>query len=114
MIPFEILYTLFLGLIKYSLQGIFEYGSSKETECSSSSQMKGLNTVEFERRMRMLSPLSKCQSDWFMPRASFNTGVTTLAGIQGQEMVGLCLLTIVCLPGMLDDLHVEKQHMHLL
>ena len=78
---FEILYTLFLELMKYSLHSIFEYESSKEIECYLSFQMKGLNTVEFEKRMRMLSPLSKHQSDWFMPRASFNMGVTALAGI---------------------------------
>ena len=49
-----------------------------------------------------------------MSRSIFNTNVTTLAGIQGQEQVRLSLLTIVALPGMLGDLNLEKQLMHLL
>ena len=52
--------------------------------------------------------LGKRWSDHSMLRAMFNTGVTTLAGIQGQEQLGLSLLTIVALPGMLGDLTLEK------
>eukprot|EP00978_Attheya_sp_CCMP212_P019041 scaffold52875_cov65-Attheya_sp.AAC.1 len=58
---------------------------------------------------------SKQQSDRDMPRASFNKGVSQLSGIQGQEYVGLSLLTIAALPGMLlKNITLEKQFMKLL
>eukprot|EP00957_Ditylum_brightwellii_P140300 10690238-Ditylum_brightwellii.AAC.1 len=36
-------------------------------------------------------------------------GVTTLAGIQGQEYIGLSILTITALPGMLRNTLLEKK-----
>ena len=62
----------------------------------------------------MLSTFSQRQSDRNMPRANFNTGVTTLAGLNGQEYVGLSLLMIVSLPGMLSDVQLEKKFSRLL
>ena len=121
---FEILHTLMLGTMKYSLSSLFNYVIVTETERTSASNgrvhrqknvRKPLMLDEIERRIRVLSIHSKRQSDRDMPRASFNKGVAKLSGIQGQEYVGLSLLTIAALPGMLKDINLEnKQFMMLL
>ena len=49
-----------------------------------------------------------------MPRANFNAGVTSLTGLNGQEYIGLSLLSIIALPGMLGDIKLEKQFSKLL
>ena len=111
---FGILHTLFLGMMKYSLQCIFEYGMEAASVNIMSHPSRQLNCLEFECKVRIMSSCRQCQSDRMMPRSIFNTGVTTLSGIQGQEQVGLSLLTIVCLPGMLGELALEKKFMNLL
>eukprot|EP00957_Ditylum_brightwellii_P185566 14128151-Ditylum_brightwellii.AAC.1 len=40
--------------------------------------------------------------------------VITLAGIQGQEYIGLSILTVAALPGMLRNIHVENKFADLL
>ena len=62
----------------------------------------------------MLSRLSNHQSDRDMPHAMFNTGVTALSSLTGQEYVGLSLLTIVALPGLLNNVKLEKGYARLL
>jgi hypothetical protein len=121
--PFEILHTLMLGTMKYTLHCLYNYEIQTETTTTNSSNghvtrttkvSKPLMEDEIERRIRTLSMHSKRQSDRDMPRAVFNKGVTQLSGIQGQEYVGLSILTIAALPGMLKDITVEKQFMKLL
>jgi len=121
--PFELLHTLLLGIIKYSLECLYTYTKVKTVstddpksgeKVTTTKKSKLLKTAEFERRVRILSLSSKRQSDRQMPRAVFNTGVTTLSGIQGQEYIGLSILTIAALPGMLDDRRLETQFMDLL
>ena len=117
---FEILHTLMLGTMKYVLHSLFNYAILTQTS-SSSGDVSGTTRVtkplmvdEIERRIRILSMHSKRQSDRDMPRASFNKGVSQLSGIQGQEYVGLSLLTIAALPGMLKNITLEKQFLKLL
>ena len=69
---------------------------------------------EFERRLRNLSEASKRQSDRSRPHAVFNTKVTTLSGIQGQEYIGLSILSICAIPGILNDSRVAKRFIKLL
>ena len=61
-----------------------------------------------------ISLFSKRQSDRNVPCAAFNAGVTSLSGINGQEYIGLSLLTIFALPGMLRDSKKEKAYCDLL
>ena len=121
--PFEVLHTLMLGTMKYTLLSLFNFkivtvsthtNSSTGVITSTTKVSKPLMVDEIERRIRVLSMHSKRQSDRDMPRAVFNKGVTTLGGIQGQEYVGLSMLTIAALPGMLHNITVEKQFMKLL
>ena len=100
--PFETLHTLLLGLIKRSCLVLFQYSSWKSDKKSgTSTRTQIFNVPEFERRLRILSKNSMRQSDRNMSRFGFNNGVTTLAGIQGQEYFGLSLLTTIALPGLL-------------
>ena len=46
--PFEILHTLLLGVMKYSLQCIFEHGSDNTGNQSSSTPITKLDANEFE------------------------------------------------------------------
>ena len=108
--PYESLHTLLTGCIKHSLNALFGYQAQFTVQSTGEKKYKKiLNKTEFERRVRVLSTFSQRQSDRNMPRANFNTGVTTLAGLNGQEYVGLSLLTIVALPGMLSDIQLEKK-----
>ena len=105
--PFEVLHTLLLGIMKYVLKTLFNYKSIPSTSNPISNSV--LNTVQFERRIRILSMASKRQSDRNFPRAMFNSGVTSLSGINGQEYIGLSLLSIIALPHMLKDAILEKK-----
>eukprot|EP00978_Attheya_sp_CCMP212_P039607 scaffold207536_cov51-Attheya_sp.AAC.4 len=109
--------------MKYSLHSLFEYSIVTVTDTTSRSNgnvsrttkvRKPLMLDEIERRIRILSVHSKCQSDGEMPRAAFNKGVSQLSGINGQEYVGLSMLTIAALPGMLKNITLERQFMKLL
>jgi hypothetical protein len=117
--PFEVLHTLLLGIMKCSLKSLYDYRNpawyrSHSSTGTGTGIKKPFQEVEFERRVRLLSTFSKRQSDRSNPRAVFNTGVTTLAGIQGQEYVGLSMLSIAALPNMLKDRQLEKKFMDLL
>ena len=57
--PFEILHIFLLGVMKYSLQCIFEYGTDKDRNQSVSTLRNKLDATEFEQRIRKLSFLSK-------------------------------------------------------
>ena len=111
--PYEILHMLLLGTLKSSLKCLYSFVEVINTP-NGSFKKELFDSSEFERRVRIISQHSKRQSDREMPRMSFNSGVTTLAGIQGQEYVGLSILTIAALPGMLKDRNIEKQFASLL
>ena len=111
--PFEVLHALLLGLIKKSVTLIFNYTKMDNTK-SPPTKSKCVNEKELEKRVRYLSQFSKRQSDREMPRTVFNTGVTKLSGIQGQEYIGLSILLIVALPGLLPTRDIEKSVCHLL
>ena len=107
--PFEVLHTFLIGMMKYTLFALFEYTVLKRSKDGTMKKCKRFNNVKFERRLRSLSLHSKRQSDRNMPRCSFNCGVTKLRGLNGQEYVGLSMLTIAALPGMLRNEALEKQ-----
>jgi hypothetical protein len=101
--PFEVLHTLMLGTMKYTLLSLFNFkivtvsthtNSSTGVITSTTKVSKPLMIDKIERRIRVLSMHSKRQSVRDMPWAVFNKGVTTFGGIQGQEYVGLSILTI--------------------
>ena len=81
---------------------------------------KLLVTAEFERRIRLLSAISKRQSDRNLPRSTFSSGVSTLSGISCQEYIGLSVLSIIALPGCINiedtetRLKAERQFSELL
>ena len=111
--PFEVLHCLLLGLLKYTLNALFNFQLIQEVVTDDgeikSVTRKPFKTSIFEQRLRVISMASKRQSDRNMPRSVFNCGVTSLAGINGQEYIGLSALTIVALPGLLSDIAMEKQ-----
>eukprot|EP00957_Ditylum_brightwellii_P043954 3335239-Ditylum_brightwellii.AAC.1 len=72
-------------------------GSTKTATC------KLFDSSKFEQRLNVTLIARHCQSDRVIPRSVFNCGVTSLAGIKGQEYIGLSLLTIICLPGCLSN-----------
>ena len=116
--PFEVLHCLLLGIMKYVLLSLFDYTlissiTNKKGETTTSTS-KPFKQSTFEQRLRIASLASKRQSDREMPRSVFNCGVTSLSGIQGQEYVGLSLLTIIALPGLLGDVQKEKAYCSLL
>ena len=117
--PFELLHTWQLGMMKKSIRSLFNHtvlvhSIDKKTKSTSVHKKIIFNEEEFERRIRKLSLCSKRQSDRLMPRSVFNSGVTTLSGIEAQEYAGLSLLTIIALPGMLNDITLERKYMKLL
>ena len=104
--PFEVLHAHLLGLLKRGMSIIFSW---RILNSSGTAYRKVFNKSHFEKRVRILSNEYKRKSDRDMPRAVFNTGVTTLAGIQGQEYVGLALFTILAIPGMMHERSIEKK-----
>ena len=103
--PFEVLHAHLLGLLKRGLGHIYDW---KIPNAAGTGYSKTFNKSQFDKRVRILSDQYKRKSDRDMPRAVFNTGVTTLAGIQGQEYVGLALFTILALPGIMHDRSLKK------
>jgi len=104
--PFEILHVLLLGVMEISLKCLCDFQTPDVTD-SKGKPKKPFQSAEFERRVRILSLASKRHSDRNFPWM-FNTGVTALAGIQGQEHIGLSLLTTAALPGVLPNTSLEK------
>ena len=100
--PVECLHALLLGIISYVLECLFEYKILSEKEVNGKHQeyhRKVFYTSEFERRIRILSKLSKRLSYQHMPRSTYSSGVCSLSSLSGQELVGLSILTIIALPG---------------
>ena len=93
--------------MKYVMKILFNHKSIPSNSNPISNSV--LNTFQFERRIRILSMASKWQSDRNFPRAVFNSGVTSLSGINGQECIGLSLLSIIAPPHMLKDPILEKK-----
>ena len=112
--PFELLHTWLLGLVRYSLKHLYGYSSWKKDKNGKTSHKQIFRSSEFERRVRILSQHSKRQSDRQRPRSVFNVGVTQLSGIQGQEYIGLSILTIIALPGILRNSELERKFSKLL
>ena len=112
--PFESLHTLLLGMMKHSLQCLFEEGKHTSEGHGLVGGKGVFESSEFERQIRVLSLASNRQSDRIMPQCMFTTGVTTLSCIRGHDYVGLSLLTIAALPGMLNNIQQEKGYMQLL
>ena len=110
--PVECLHALLLGIMKYTLKSMFNY-SEKDVVKENGSKVVTIHklfiTAEFERRIRMLSTYTKRQSDRHLPRSSFKNGVCTLAGLSGQEYIGLSLLSIVALPGCFNITETKKK-----
>ena len=100
--PVESLHALLLGTITYVLKCLFEYKILSQKKVNGEEQeyyMKVFYTSEFERRIRILSKLSKRQSYRHMPRSTYSNGVCSLSSLSGQELVGLSILTIIAVPG---------------
>jgi hypothetical protein len=129
--PYEELHLLYLGLFKYLLQSIYEYREPNldlllwhnarisKKEKGSLHKRPGshgaferrkenllpikFNTAEFERRAFVTAIAARRQSDRAMPRMAFTKGITNLSRLNGQEYVGLMILTMVALPHMITS-----------
>jgi len=66
---------------------------------------KAFNQPEFEKWARVVLSAACRQSDRSMPRMPQNKGcgLTQQTKMNGQEIPGLCLITLVCMKGMLHD-----------
>ena len=105
--PVESLHALLFGPMKMTLLSLFEYKfdymtKSKDDETNTVALKKVFRTAEFERRIRILSKLSKRQSYRHIPRSTYSNGVSSISGLSAQELIGLSMLTIVALPGCID------------
>lgn len=93
--------------MKYTLLSLCNYQSLPS--CDNPNPSVIFKKIEFEKRIRILSQASKRQSERISLRTAFNAGVTSrLKGFSGQEYIGLSLLSIVALPGMIDNSFMEK------
>ena len=140
-LPIEILHAFLLGPMKILLESIFEHtevpedmrewfvkrinnrpdGStqSKPPYTGTKSKPSRFRKEEFERRFRSVTRAAFRQSDREMPRCPFKHGVTSLTRLCGQEYPGLCLLTMVCMEGVIKDDHdractLERKYCYLL
>ena len=113
--PVETLHALLLGVVQYVLKSLYQYSVEEEVTNSKGKKKtvikKKFALAEFEKRIRLLSSMAKRQSDRNWPRSTFTKGVSTLAGISGQEYIGLSVLTLVALPGCIDIDDVEERLM---
>ena len=124
-LPYEVLHLVYLGLFKYLLEAIYNYrpvpNDLKEwyklrcTSCGSGGElhMKPENKSNnipsstfrsdfFNSRYRIVSEAGKRQSDRGMPKIPFKmNGVESMTKLNGQEYVGIILLTMVCMNGLL-------------
>lgn len=112
--PVESLHALLFGPIKYSLLSLYEYKVEHEMISNIDGRKQiylknAFRTAEFERRVRILSKLSKRQSYRHIPRSTYSNGVCSLSGLSAQELIGLSILTIVALPGCIDIESTEKR-----
>ena len=116
--PFEWMHTGQEGLMVYLLRHLYDYHNIEEsidgdTGSVTTNVQHLFNTSEFERRVRVMSFHISRQSDRSMPKARFQSGVTTLSFLNAQEYPGLVMLTMVCLEGMLNNLPLEKKFVKL-
>ena len=140
-LPIEILHVFLLGPMKDLLQTLFSHtevpfafqdwyedrvrnrrtGSmaNRPTYAGAKKRKCLFRQAEFERRFRSVTRAASRQSDRHVPRCPFKNGVTTLTRLCGQEYPGLCLLTMVCLEGIINvehesGLELEKKYCYLL
>ena len=76
--PFEALHTLLLGIMKHTLECLFNYEKRSKSSVSSCSSIETVSIMlrveDFERRVRRLSVASQRQSDRTCLRAIFHIG----------------------------------------
>jgi hypothetical protein len=119
--PFERLHAFCLGLMKMSLEFVFNVGTLPDSYMAWYTEyLAGNATIEdrpscskvlnpfvdgtrFEGRFRLLTMAARRQSDREMPRTPFKNGVTDLTRLNAQEYPGLCMLTLVGLKELLDN-----------
>ena len=140
-LPIEILHAFLLGPMKELLQSLFTHttvfplfqtwynkrcrnfatGATEDRPKYTGPKKRNIlfRQSEFERRFRSVNRAACRQSDRSVPRCPFKHGVTTLTRLSGQEYPGLCLLTMVCLEGIINLEHdvarvLEKKYCYLL
>ena len=66
--------------------------------------------LQFEKNARYINSHLERQSDPNIPRLLYRSGLTALSKMSGQEIPGLCLLTIFSMGGMLgpENTDLEK------
>ena len=66
--------------------------------------------LQFEKNARYINSHLERQSDCNIPRLLYRSGLTALSKMSGQEIPGLCLLTIFSMGGMLgpENTDLEK------
>ena len=128
--PVEILHFFYKGIMQLMLKCLYNYTPVPPTLKSwYTSQLNGnnhghlswkpavtknqrenclFNLAEFERHFRCCTKASWHQSDRSMPWTPFKHGVTSLSRMNGQEMPGLCLLTMITLEGMIGSSLEER------
>jgi hypothetical protein len=123
--PFETLHVYYLGLLKYLLISVYGYSEVNEStrdwlidryrndsvpspkdylksRPSSKKETTKVRTDVLERRIRLVRICCNRQSDRNVPRTPFNSGVTSLAKLTGQEYPGLCLVTMITMEGLVS------------
>ena len=72
--------------------------------------MAVFSKLYFEQSARYINSHLERQSDRDIPKLSYRSGITALSKMSGQEIPGLCLLTIFSMGGMMgsENMHLEK------
>jgi hypothetical protein len=65
----------------------------------------------FEQSARYINRHLERQSDRDIPKLSYRSGMTALSKMSGQEIPGLCLLTIFSMGGMMgsENMHLARK-----
>ena len=116
----EALHALLMGPMKKSLEYIYNHTIEEEDVNKKRQLKKAFETDLFETNAHLIAKQLAHQSDRDLPPCYFNSAITTLSQIRGQEFVSLSLITILALPGCIDvgdddaSILIEKAYIDML
>ena len=90
-----------------SYQKYLHWQKSRPNTCTSTRNV--FSKLYFEQSARYINSHLERQSDRDIPKLSYRSGMTALSKMSGQEIPGLCLLTIFSMGGMMgsENMHLD-------
>ena len=93
--------------IRTNFQKYVHWQKLRPPTCSSTRNV--FAKLQFEKNARYINSHLERQSDRNIPKLSYRSGLTALSKMSGQEIPGLCLLTIFSMGGMLGPENTELE-----